>query len=62
MMDSQVSKMSPVERHMEAPVVLIHSWVSSMPQEQAENRMSRPQFSSASPMRRYRYFPGMMGL
>ena len=50
-------KISPVERHMEAADVLIHSWVWSLPQEQAENRMSRPQFSRARPILRYRYWP-----
>ena len=57
-MDSQLSKISPVERHIPAPVVLIQLLVSSAPQLHALNRMSRPQFASAAPMRLYRMCPG----
>ena len=43
----QESKMSPVDLHMWAPVVLIQLCDSSAPQLQAEKRMSRPQFARA---------------
>jgi len=36
--NSHVSKISPVERHINAPVLFIHSGVPSTPQEQALNK------------------------
>ena len=50
--EPNASKMSPVERYMPAPVVRIQRQTSSLPQLQAEKRMSRPERRSAWPMRR----------
>ena len=48
--ETKLSIMSPVERYMCAPIARIHSPGSSMPQLQAEKRISRPVAFSAIDM------------